>query len=107
MAFGQHAVDRHLLARLDAQHVAGRDRIDRHVALVAARQDAVRDLRREIEQRADRAGGALARLQLQHLAEQHQHGDDGGRLEIDRDRAVVTVELMRQADAAPTVANAL
>ena len=32
-------------------------------------------------------------LQLQHLAEQHQHGDDRGGLEIDRDRAVVAAEL--------------
>ena len=92
MTFGQNAIDRHLLARLDAQHVPRHDRVDRRIALVAARQDAVRDLRREIEQRTDGAGGALARVQLKHLAEQHQHGDDGGRLEINRDRAVGTAK---------------
>ena len=55
-------------------------------------RDAARGLRREIEQRADRARGLLARAQLQHLAEQHQHGDDRGRLEIDRDRAAMAAE---------------
>ena len=55
-------------------------------------RDAPRGLRREVEQRADRAGGLLARAQFEHLAEQHQHGDDGGGLEIDRDRAAVAAE---------------
>ena len=40
--------------------------------------------------------GRLARAQFQHLAEQHQHGDDGGGLEIDRDRAVVAAEGRRE-----------
>ena len=31
---------------------------------------------------------ALARAQFQHLTEQHEHGDDGGGLEIKRDAAV-------------------
>ncbi len=56
----------------------------------------MRGLRREIEQRADRARGLLAGAQLQHLAEQHQHGDDRRRLEIDRDRAVVAAERRRE-----------
>ena len=43
-----------------------------------------RGLRRQVEQRPDGAAGLLARAQLQHLPEQHQHGDDRGRLEIDR-----------------------
>ena len=47
-------------------------------------RDAARRLRREIEQRADGAAGLLARAQLQHLPEQHQHGDHGGGLEVDR-----------------------
>jgi hypothetical protein len=53
-------------------------------------------LRREVEQRADRAAGLLAGAQLQDLAEQHQHGDDRGRLEIDGDRAVMHAEGRRE-----------
>ena len=90
------AVDRHLLAGAHAQAVADRDRVERHLLVGAVGVDAARGLRREIEQRADRAGGLLARAQLQHLAEQHQHGDDGGRLEIDRDRAVRAAEGRRE-----------
>ena len=37
-----------------------------------------------------------ARAQFQHLAEQHQHGDDRGRLEIDRRRAAVAAEGRRE-----------
>ena len=49
-----------------------------------------RRLRRKIEQRADGAAGPLARAQLEHLAEQHQRDDDGGRLEIDRHQPVAS-----------------
>ena len=62
--------------------------IERNLLVAAVVLDAVRGLRREIEQRADGAGGRLARAQFQHLAEQHQHGDHAGGLEIDRRRAV-------------------
>ena len=58
--------------------------------------DPARGLRREVEQRADGAAGLLAGAQLQHLAEQHQHGDDGGGLEVDRDRAVHAAERCRE-----------
>ena len=51
--------------------------------------DATRRFRREIEQRANGAAGLLAGAQFQHLSEQHEHGDDGGRLEIDRDHAIL------------------
>ena len=50
--------------------------------------DAPRGLGREIEQRADRAAGLLARPQFEHLPEQHKGRDDRRRFEIDRDRAV-------------------
>ena len=43
--------------------------------------------RREVEQRADRRAGALAGAELEDLAEQHQHDDDRGRLEVDADLA--------------------
>ena len=54
----------------------------------------------KVEQRADRAGGRFAGAQLQHLPEQHQHGDDGGGLEIDRDRAVMAAERRRETGRA-------
>ena len=41
----------------------------------------------EIEQRANGAAGLLARAQFEHLPEQHQHRDDRGGFEIDRDDA--------------------
>ena len=58
--------------------------------------DAARGLRRELEQRLDRARRRLAGAQFQHLAEQHEHGDDGGGLEIDRDRAAMAAEGRRE-----------
>ena len=86
------AVDRHLLARAHAQAVADRDVVERDflvAAVVLAR--AARSWARG-RAAPDRAARSLARAQLQHLAEQHQHGDDGGGLEIDRDRAVRAAE---------------
>ena len=87
-AFDDNAIDRHLFAGPHAQPVADMDLIERHFFLAAVGANAPRGLRREIEQRADGAAGRLARAQFQHLAEQDQHGDDGGRFEIDRDGAV-------------------
>ena len=101
------AVDRDLLAGPHPQPVADRDGVERDFLVAAVGFDAARGLRREIEQRADGAGGLLARAQLQHLAEQHQHGDDGGRLEIDRDRAVVAAEGSAGTAAGASVATTL
>ena len=92
----QLAVDRHLVAR--AAPAADR-RPRRRRARPPRRRRSVtlmRGLRRQVEQRADRAGGLLAGAQLQHLAEQHQHGDDSRRLEIDRDRAVGAAKCRRK-----------
>ena len=61
--------------------------VERHVVLAAA-ADEPRGLRREAEQLADRRARPVARAQLQHLAEQHEHGDDDGRVEVGVDRAV-------------------
>ena len=44
--------------------------------------------RRRGGERPDRVAGALSRAQLEHLAQEDEDGDDGGGLEIDRDRAV-------------------
>ena len=38
----------------------------------------------------------LARAQFEHLAEQHQHGDHAGGFEIDRRRAAVAAEGVRE-----------
>ena len=78
------AVDRDLLARAHAEAVADMHGIERDLLVAAVGADAPRGLRREIEERADGAAGALAGPQLQHLAEQHQHGDHGRGLEVDR-----------------------
>ena len=44
--------------------------------------DRPRGRRGEIEQRLIGAAGAAARAEFEHLAEQHEHDDDGGGLEI-------------------------
>ena len=43
---------------------------------------------RQVEQGANGAAGALARAKLNHLAQQHQHHNHGGSLEIDRNRPI-------------------
>ena len=91
-AFEDDAVDRHLLARPHAQAVADGKRVERHLLVGAIVADPAGGLRRKLEQRLDRARGRLARAQLEHLAEQHQHRDDGRRLEIDRNRAAMAAE---------------
>jgi len=55
---------------------------------------APRGLGREIEEGAERAAGALPSTQFQHLSEQHEHGDDRGRFEIDRHAAVGAAEAL-------------
>ena len=96
MPLDHRAVDRHLFAGAHAQPVADHDRLERDLLFGSVVRDAPRRLRREVEERADGAGGLLARPQFQHLAEQHQHGDHRGGLEIDRDRAVFGAERRRK-----------
>ena len=57
---------------------------------------APRGRRREAQQRLDRRRGRRARAQLQHLAEQRQRHDDGRRLEVDADAAVLVEGLRKQ-----------
>ena len=78
-------------SRSPALHV-----VERHVRLGSVLADAPRRLRRQVEQRADRRAGPLARPQLQHLAEEDQRDDDRRRLEIDRHRAAMAAELVRE-----------
>ena len=54
----------------------------------AVRADRARVRRRQAEQALQRRARPDARAQLQHLAEQHQRGDDDGRVEIRLDAAV-------------------
>ena len=49
----------------------------------------MRGRRREIEQRTDRAPGAAAGAQFEHLTKQHQHGDDRRGFEINADFSVM------------------
>ena len=74
-----------LLAGPHAQPIAhARPRSSATSSSTPPSREPPRGLRREAEQRADRAGGVAARAQLEHLPEQHQRRDDRGGLEIDR-----------------------
>jgi hypothetical protein len=88
-------IDRNLLARPNPQHITDRDGVDRDI-LVTSSGDAPRGLRREAEQCADRARGALARSQFQHLPQQYQNRNDRRGLEIHRDHAMPIAERRRK-----------
>ena len=105
-ALDDGSIDRDLLARPYAQPVADGDVAQGDLVLGAVGADGAGGLRREVEQRADGAAGALPRAQLQHLAEQHEDGDHGGGLEVDRDRAIGGAELGGNR-AGMSVANTL
>ena len=94
--FQQHAVDGDLFAGPDPQAIPDIDGVERDLFVAAVGANPAGGLRREIEQRLDGAGGLLARAQLQDLAEQHQNGDDRGRLEIDGDGAIGAAECGRK-----------
>ena len=81
-AIEDDAVDRDALTGPHAHPIADTNIAKRHIALGFVRIDAMRRLRRKPEQGPDRGAGAAPRAQLQHLAEQHKHNDDGSRLEI-------------------------
>ncbi len=91
-AVEQLAIDGNLFAGPHAKAIADHHLLERNVLVRAIGRDAARGFWREIEQSANRAAGLLSRAQLQHLAEQHENGDDGGGLEIDRDRAIRIAE---------------
>ena len=94
-AFEHHAVDRHFFAGPDAQAVADLEAVDLDVSRRRRRRPAARSSAPGRAAR-DGAGGLLARAQLQHLAEQDEHGDDGGGLEVDRDRAIMAAKRRRE-----------
>ena len=68
------------------------DLLERHLLVGAVVAHAARGLRREAEQGLDRAAGALARPDLEHLAEQDQRRDHRRGLEIDVDLALGPAE---------------
>ena len=75
-------VHRHARAGPDAQPVAGLHRGEGNLRL-SGTVEADGGGRGEVEQRLDRARSAGAGAEFQHLADQHEHDDDGGRLEIE------------------------
>ena len=91
-AFEDDAIHRHLLTRTYPQPVADGQRVDFHLVVGAIVADPAGGFWCELKQRLDRAGCRLARAKLKHLAEQHEHGNDGRRLEIDRNRAAMAAE---------------
>ncbi len=66
--------------------------LERHLLVRAVVAHAARGLRGKAQQRLDRAAGALAGADLEHLAEQDQGRDHRRRLEIDVDLAVRPAE---------------
>jgi hypothetical protein len=72
------------------------DRLEWHLLVLAVGPEAARRLWGQVQQRPDGAAGLLARPKLQHLPEQHQHGDHGGRLVVDRDQALGVPKTRRE-----------
>jgi hypothetical protein len=86
----------HLFSRPDAQLVADLEAIDRNLMVGAVLIDNTGGFRRQLEQRLDRSGRRLAGAELQNLAKQDEHGDNGGGLEVDRNRAVMPAKSRRE-----------
>ena len=82
LSFDHQAIHGNLLAGPDAQARSNPHRIERDIELLLALNNS-RGLRREIQQRSNGASGLAPRSQLQHLAEQHENGDDRSGLEVD------------------------
>ena len=95
-ALEDDAVDRHLLARAGAKPVADLDRFERHVRLLPVLGEAASRLRLEPEEHPDGLAGPAARLELEHLAEQHQGDDHGRRFVVDGDVPIHVAERHRE-----------
>ena len=95
IALDAGAVDRDLLAGSNAEVIAGLHVLERHIDLTVG-GDLPRHLRREVEERADGRARLAPRTELEHLAEQHERGDDRRRLEVHGDAAVVRVHRGRE-----------
>ena len=88
MTVGDDAVDRNLVAGLDAQYVSDLHLIQVHLFFRAVRIDAQRRVGGERQQGFDGGIGAGAGAQFEHLTEEHQGGDGRGRLEVQRRHAI-------------------
>ena len=86
------AIDRDLLAGPHAQPIADRDLVERHVLFPPVVAKDPRRLRREPQQRPDRAARPAPGAQLQHLSQQHQRRDDRRRLEVHADLSAMAPE---------------
>ena len=64
--------------------------------IVAPLAEPARGLWREVQQCSDGPAGLVARAQFQHLAQQHQHGDDSGGLKGNGNGAAHLLEARRQ-----------
>ena len=95
-AFGYAAVDWNFFAGTNAELIAGFHFGERQIAFFSIAHDA-RGLWCEIEQTTDRVSGAPARAQFQDLADQNQHGDHRGGLEIKTGLLVVRHRVREQA----------
>ena len=89
MPSSNDAIDRHLLAGTHTQTIARMNPIERHVFFGAVVAHDARGFRRQVEQRAHRSAGATSSAKLQHLSEEDQRDDGGGRFEIDADLTAV------------------
>ena len=87
-AFQDLSIHGYSFAGPHPQLLAGSHFFEAYVLIRAISFDPPRYLWREVEQSFDRATRLLSRPQLQHLAEQHEHGNHRGRFEIDRDGTV-------------------
>ena len=94
--FDNFAVDRDLVARAHPQAVADLDHLKRHFFIDTAVTHPPCGFGRELQQGLDRAAGALARPELEHLAEQHERHDHRRGLEVDVDLALGPTEGRRE-----------
>ena len=85
--FDYDAIDRHFLARPDAQQITHVDVAQRHVFFTAISADTARGFGCQSQQGFDGGRGLRAGFQFKNLAQQGQRDDHRGRLEVNRDAA--------------------
>ena len=95
-SLGDVAIHRHFFAGPHPQDVAGTDFRQRDF-LLGALADNPGGRRGQRQQLPDGGAGSLAGPQFQHLPQQHQGDDHGGRLEIDLDGAMMLKLLGNQS----------
>ncbi len=88
----ERAIDGDLVARTHAQKVPRRQFIKRNFALVPATENLHRGRGRELEKRPQGARCGSARLEFEHLPEQHEGRDNRCCLVIDADPARMIAE---------------